>query len=80
MIIGNLIIISLSNNGITNVYNKYQMQPLLTMNIDNSVLVCVRVAPDTLVSIDKMVSSKIAMNRSDAVRILLREGLKGVSQ
>lgn len=80
MIIGNLIIISLSNIGITNVYNKYQMQPLLTMNIDNSVLVCVRVAPDTLVSIDKMVSSKIAMNRSDAVRILLREGLKGVSQ
>lgn len=48
------------------------------MNIDNSVLVSVRVAPDTLVSIDKMVSSKKAINRSDAVRILLREGLKGV--
>lgn len=49
------------------------------MNIDNSVLMCVRVSPDTLVSIDRMVSNKKAMNRSDAVRILIREGLKGES-
>lgn len=49
------------------------------MDNDTSILLCVRIAPDTLVSIDQMVSNKKAINRSDAVRILIREGLKGVS-
>lgn len=49
------------------------------MDKDTSILLCVRVAPDTVVSIDKMVSMKKAINRSDAVRILIREGLKGES-
>lgn len=49
------------------------------MNIDNSVLISVRVAPDTIETIDRMVSMKKAINRSDALRIILREGIKGVS-
>lgn len=49
------------------------------MDKDTSILLCVRVAPDTIETIDRMVSMKKAINRSDAVRIILREGIKGVS-
>ena len=46
------------------------------MNTDNNVLVGVRLPPNTVKKIDRMVSNGDATNRSDAIRNILRKAVE----
>jgi len=49
------------------------------MNTDNNVQVGVRLPPNTLKKIDKMVENGDASNRSDAIRYILKKAVEGES-
>lgn len=46
------------------------------MNTDNNVLVGVRLPPNTVKKIDRMVENGDATNRSDAIRNILRKAVE----